>query len=87
MLWRADVPVHHHVSRRKVPYRYEIDLVSRIAFRELDYAAEPDGLPLDPAVAIREILSGTATFEAEPYDLVAEMPKFDWPDGGDFRRA
>ena len=67
------------VFGRKVPYRYEGDLVSRIAFRELDYAAEPDGLPLDPAVAIREIRSHTATFEAEPYDLVAEMPKFSWP--------
>ena len=64
---------------RTVPYRYEIDLVSRIAFRELDYAAEPDGLPLDPALAIRETLNQTAAFEAEPYDLVAEMPKFDWP--------
>jgi pimeloyl-ACP methyl ester carboxylesterase len=64
---------------RKAPYRYEIDLVSRIAFRELDYAPEPDGLPLDPAVAIRETLTETAPFEAEPYDLVAEMPKFAWP--------
>jgi proline iminopeptidase len=62
-----------------VAYRHEIDLVSRIAFRELDYAAQPDGLPLDPAVAIREIMSETAAFEAEPYDLVAEMPKFNWP--------
>jgi proline iminopeptidase len=61
-----------------VPYRYEIDLVSRIAFRELDYAAEPDGLPLDPAVAIRETIAETAAFQAEPYDLVAEMPKFGW---------
>ena len=64
---------------RPMPYRYEIDLVSRIAFRELDYAAEPDGLPLDPAAAIREIITEPATFEAEPYDLVAEMPRFDWP--------
>jgi proline iminopeptidase len=64
---------------RTVPYRYEIDLVSRIAFRELDYAAEPDGLPLDPAVAVREALTETAAFEAEPYDLVAEMPRFNWP--------
>jgi proline iminopeptidase len=64
---------------RTVPYRYEIDLVNRIAFRELDYAAEPDGLPLDPALAIRETLTETIKFEAEPYDLVAEMPKFDWP--------
>jgi pimeloyl-ACP methyl ester carboxylesterase len=62
-----------------VAYRHEIDLVSRIAFRELNYAAEPDGLPLDPAVALREIVSETDAFEAEPYDLVAEMPKFTWP--------
>ena len=30
-------------------------------------------------LAIRETLTETAAFEAEPYDLVAEMPKFDWP--------
>ncbi|OBF75789.1 alpha/beta hydrolase [Mycobacterium sp. 852002-51613_SCH5001154] len=62
-----------------LPYRYEEDLVSRIAFRELDYAAEPDGLPLDPAVAEREARTQTATFEDEPYDLVAEMRHFGWP--------
>ncbi|OBG93389.1 alpha/beta hydrolase [Mycobacterium sp. E3251] len=62
-----------------LPYRYEEDLVSRIAFRELNYAAEPDGLPLDPAVAEREARTQTATFEDEPYDLVAEMPHFGWP--------
>lgn len=62
-----------------VPYRHEIDLVGRIAFRELDYAAEPDGLPFDPAAAIREIMNATDVFEAEPYDLVAQMPRFTWP--------
>jgi proline iminopeptidase len=77
-LWRA---LSHFtvVVSLNMAYRHEIDLVSRIAFRELDYAAQPDGLPLDPAVAIREIMSETAAFEAEPYDLVAEMPKFNWP--------
>jgi proline iminopeptidase len=78
MLWRG-LSRFTTIGTRKVPYRFEIDLVSRIAFRELDYAAKPDGLPLDPALAIREALSETAAFEAEPYDLVAEMPKFDWP--------
>lgn len=62
-----------------LPYRYEEDLVSRIAFRELDYAAEPDGLPLDPALAEREARTQTAAFEDEPYDLAAEMPNFAWP--------
>jgi proline iminopeptidase len=61
-----------------LPYRYEEDLVSRIAFRELDYAPEPDGLPLDPAVAERKSRTQTATFEDEPYDLAAEMPNFGW---------
>ncbi|WP_156689997.1 alpha/beta fold hydrolase [Mycobacterium sp. Marseille-P9652] len=62
-----------------LPFRYEEDLVSRIALRELNYAAEPDGLPLDPAVAERESRTQTATFEDEPYDLPAEMPHFGWP--------
>lgn len=62
-----------------LPYRYEEDLVSRIAFRELDYAAEPDGLPLDPAVAESKIRTQRVTFEDEPYDLPAEMPNFGWP--------
>jgi proline iminopeptidase len=78
MLWRG-MSRFATMATRKAPYRFEIDLVNRIAFRELDYAAEPDGLPLDPAVAIREAFGETAAFEAEPYDLVAEMPKFDWP--------
>ena len=64
---------------RTVPFRFEMDLVSRIAFRELDYAGEPDGLPLDPAVAMRERATEAIPFETEPYDLVAAMPKFCWP--------
>jgi pimeloyl-ACP methyl ester carboxylesterase len=76
MLWRA---LSRLVTPAKVPYRYEEDLVSRIAFRELDYAAEPDGLPLDPALAERETRRQTAAFEDEPYDLATEMPNFRWP--------
>jgi proline iminopeptidase len=78
MLWHV-LSRFATVYGRKVAYRYEGDLVSRIAFRELDYAAEPDGLPFDPAAAMREIHSETDNFEGEPYDLVAEMPKFTWP--------
>ena len=67
------------MSLRKAPYRNEIDLVGRIAFRELNYAGVPDGLPLDPAAAMREMTDITMPFDTEPYDLVAEMPKFAWP--------
>jgi pimeloyl-ACP methyl ester carboxylesterase len=76
MLWWA---LSRFATLSNLPYRYEEDLVSRIAFRELDYAAEPDGLPLDPAVAERETRTQRVTFEDEPYDLPAEMPNFRWP--------
>ena len=64
---------------RKAPYRHEPDLVGRIGYRELNYAAVPDGKPLDPAVAFREFATDTTEFEAEPFDLIAAMPKFSWP--------
>ncbi|MGZ4585121.1 MAG: alpha/beta hydrolase [Mycobacterium sp.] len=76
LLWWA---MRRFTTLSNLPYRYEEDLVSRIAFRELDYAAEPDGLPLDPAMAEREVRTQTTTFEDEPYDLAAEMPHFGWP--------
>lgn len=76
MLWWA---ISRFATLSNLPYRYEEDLVSRIAFRELDYAAVPDGLPLDPAIAERETRTRKVTFEDEPYDLPAEMPNFSWP--------
>ena len=72
-----------HVGRvagRKVPYRNESDLVGPIGFRELNFHGTPDGLPLDPAVAMRESTGEEpAEFEGEPFDLVSAMPTFDWP--------
>lgn len=82
LLWRAMRRLATHAVRN-VPYRNEVDLAGRIAFRELDYAAEPDGLPLDPAEAWRTVAERMPgpkpVFEREPYDLVARMPDFDWP--------
>jgi pimeloyl-ACP methyl ester carboxylesterase len=76
LLWWA---LSRFTTLSNLPFRYEEDLVSRIAFRELNYAAQPDGLPLDPSVAEREARTHTATFEDEPYDLAAELPNFSWP--------
>jgi hypothetical protein len=45
----------------------------------LNYGAVPDGRPLDPAVAFREFATDITEFEVEPFDLIAEMPKFNWP--------
>jgi pimeloyl-ACP methyl ester carboxylesterase len=64
---------------RKTPYHHEPDLVGRIGYRELNYGAEPDGGPLDPAVALRELATGDVDFVAEPFDLIAAMPGFTWP--------
>jgi proline iminopeptidase len=78
-LWTALRGSARALFERKAPYRNEDDLVGRIGFRELNYGAVPDGKPLDPALAFRELASDVVDFEAEPYDLVTEMPKFGWP--------
>ncbi|MEI6253740.1 MAG: alpha/beta fold hydrolase [Mycobacteriaceae bacterium] len=68
------------VASRKMPYRNESDLVGTIGFRELNFHGTPDGLPLDPALAMRESAPDEpAAFEGEPFDLVTAMPGFDWP--------
>jgi pimeloyl-ACP methyl ester carboxylesterase len=78
-LWTVIGRMARFVVGRKAPYRNEVDLVGRIGYRELNYCAVPDGKPLDPAVAFRAFASNVTDFEAEPYDLVTEMPKFGWP--------
>lgn len=67
------------LAERRTPFHNEPDLVGRIGYRELNYGAVPDGKPLDPAVAYREMATGEVDFVAEPYDLVAAMPGFTWP--------
>lgn len=70
------------LSARKAPYRNEVDLVGRIAFRELNYAGVPDGLPLDPALDMADMIGSAKfyePFEAEPFDLTRELPQFHWP--------
>lgn len=79
LLWSAIGQGTRRLLVRKTPYRHEPDLVEHIGYRELNYGAAPDGLPLDPAVAFRESATGEPDFVEEPYDLVREMPGFDWP--------
>ncbi len=78
-LWSLQARLARQLIARTAPYHNEPDLVGRIGFRELNYGDVPDGNPLDPALAYRELASEPVEFEAEPYDLVAEMPKFTWP--------
>lgn len=79
LLWGLLDRLGRQLLVRKAPYRNEVDLVGQIGFRELNYAGVPDGLPLDPALVMVEYAEEAPSFEGEPYDLVAEMPKFSWP--------
>lgn len=67
--------IPHHAA----PFHNEEDLVNRIAFRELNFAGEPDGLPLDPSTSLAKANTRRLDFEGEPFDLAAEMPSFSWP--------
>jgi pimeloyl-ACP methyl ester carboxylesterase len=78
-LWGAIGQSARLLFESKTPYRHEPDLVQRIGYRELNYGAVPDGRPLDPAVSFREMATVDVDFEAEPFDLIADMPKFTWP--------
>ncbi len=79
LLWAAIGRGSRMFLENKTPYHHEPDLVERIGYRELNYGAVPDGRPLDPAVSFREIATGEVEFDTEPFDLISEMPKFDWP--------
>ena len=61
------------------PYLMEFDLVGVIAFRELNYAPQPDGLPFDPGASYADAAQYFPTFDAEPYDLTAELPHLTMP--------
>ncbi len=50
-----------------------------IAFRELNYAPEPDGLPFDPGVAFAELAERFPAFAGEPYDLAAAAQQAPMP--------
>jgi proline iminopeptidase len=78
-LWGAVGLGTRLLLERKTPFHHEPDLVGRIGYRELNFGAEPDGGPLDPAVALREQATGDVDFVAEPFDLIAAMPGFTWP--------
>ncbi len=61
------------------PIRYvmEHDLVAVIAAREFAYQPSPDGHPLE--LAAPELPADCPPFDAEPYDLPRELPRFSWP--------
>ncbi len=78
-LWDHLADLARQETTRTVPNVMEFDLVDRIAFRELRYAPEPDGQPLDVDLPFAAHADRAEPFEAEPADLVAALPGFAWP--------
>lgn len=64
---------------RPIRYVMEFDLVGHLATRELHFTPEPDGLIFDPAYETADLVGRFPPFEAEPFDLPAALPHFDWP--------
>ena len=78
--WKAlELYASRDESIVRIPGRYEFDIAGAIGFRELDYAAAPDGLPLDPALTYARLADRFPPFQGEPFDLVREVEAFDWP--------
>ena len=66
-------------SIARIPGFYEFDIAGAIGFRELQYGAEPDGLPWDPALTYAGVAHHFPGFDGEPYDLTARVSDFTWP--------
>ncbi|WP_130796914.1 alpha/beta fold hydrolase [Streptomyces otsuchiensis] len=75
--WLTSIGTAEATTNR--PYLMEFDLVGTIAFRELKFRPEPDGLPLDPNLNYVDLAAQFPEFAGEPFDLPAELPGFDWP--------
>ena len=71
--WRLVSALANMDTDRTHPYVMEFDLVGTIAFRELNYAPTPDGLPFDPGAEFAETATGFPAFAGEPYDLPATL--------------
>lgn len=78
-VWNGMRRIALHGARRTVPYRSEADLVGPIGFRELNFAGTPDGLPLDTTLTWSGVPGADTPFDREPFDLAADMRRFDWP--------
>lgn len=78
-LWRWIAGLGARELNKIVPFVMEFDLVARIAFRELNYAPEPDGVPFDPVSDLRAVAARYEPFAGEPLDLPAHWADFTWP--------
>ncbi|WP_308202852.1 alpha/beta hydrolase [Crossiella sp. SN42] len=78
-LWRWLHGLGGKEITENTPYFMEFDLAGVPAFRELGYAPDPDGLPLDVNLSFAQRAKAFPAFAGEPFDLPAELPGFTWP--------
>ncbi|GAA1529079.1 pimeloyl-ACP methyl ester carboxylesterase [Microbacterium ginsengiterrae] len=77
--WALEAYAARDESIAEVPGHYEFAAAGAIGFRELDYGAAADGLPLDPALTYAPLAGRFPAFAGEPYDLAREAARFPWP--------
>ncbi|MFT4201358.1 alpha/beta fold hydrolase [Gordonia sp. (in: high G+C Gram-positive bacteria)] len=77
VLWKQVAKIGEAEFDGASPYIMEPDLVAGIAYGELGYAHDPDGLPLDPVAPFAA--HSDEPFTGEPVSMVAELPRFTWP--------
>ncbi|NJQ08073.1 alpha/beta hydrolase [Streptomyces lonarensis] len=77
--WRWLATLGNTETTTPRPFVMEFDLAGVIAFRELKFRPDPDGLPLDPHLGFLEVARHFPEFAGEPFDLPSALPSFDWP--------
>lgn len=77
--WALETYSTRDESIVRIPGHYEFAVAGAIGFRELNYAPQPDGLPLDPALTYRALAPRFPQFSGEPFDLPSATPQFTWP--------
>lgn len=78
-LWDRIEQLGVQETTRPIDHVMEFDLVGRIAFRELDYAEQADGGPLDVPPTFLAEAEAFPPFEGEPADLHAAQRDMAWP--------
>ncbi|RAV34167.1 alpha/beta fold hydrolase [Corynebacterium heidelbergense] len=70
---------HRLISNIHGPFVVESTPVGTIAYRELNYAPAPDGLPFDPGTEQAEDAESFPSFQGESADLWSQVPELHVP--------
>lgn len=77
--WRRIAALTDTDTGQGKPFLIEFDLVGTIAFRELNFAPEPDGGPFDPGARFAREAARFPSFAGEPFDLKRALQSMQVP--------